>query len=89
MELLCKPPSAVQNISGYYLANNIAYQKLWWNFKKFLEIKQKRVINHSCFHMGWPLNGYLLLREAERQPRVAVDTMTPRCLPSNPAFDVS
>ena len=71
--------------SGYYLASNIAYQSLWQNFKKSLEIKQKCVINHSCFHTGWPFNGHLL---AEMQP-IAVKNETLRCLRSNPASAIS
>lgn len=65
--------------SGYYLASSTAYQSLWRNFKKSLEIKQKCVINQSsCLHTGWPCNGHLL---AEMQPRVVNerDSQVPTC----------
>lgn len=82
------PPTIKGNVhsSGYYLASSTAYQSLWWNFKKSLEIKQKCVINHSsCLHTGWPCNGHLL---AEMQPRV-VKNVSLRCLHSNPASAIS
>lgn len=77
------------NFSGYYLASNIAYERLW----KKIPGNKTEMHNKpfSLFHTEQPFIGHILVTEAKKQPRVVFwgHDLWARGLHSDPAFAMS